>query len=102
VAAEFSLTRSKDLMFSELYEKIQSMLITSNETTEKIKPVNDKKLFKAVELEVKNPNNDMKTIKNKLWLMEVVIEKSNCPEELKECQSELIKLHKDLIRRNYY
>lgn len=102
IAAEYSLTRSKDIMFSELYEKIQSMLIASNEATEKLKPINDKKLFSEVELEINKPSTDLKSTRNKLWLLEIVIEKKTCPETLKEYQSELLKLHKDQLRRNYY
>jgi serine/threonine protein kinase len=102
IASEFGLTRSKDFMFSELYEKIQTLLFLSNEEVEHIRPVDEKKLFEIVEEELKVQDKDLKGVKNKLELLEVVILKKSCPESLKNYQNELLKKHKELIRRNYF
>jgi hypothetical protein len=103
IACDYSLTRSKDLLFSELYEKIQSMLIESNEANGKIKKqVDYGKFFVEVEGEVKKAQKDLDGVKKALNLLEIAVERPECPEVLKQQQHDVLVLYKDLIRRGYY
>lgn len=102
IASEFGLTRSKDFMFSELYEKIQGMLFLSIEECERIVLAQDKEIFDAVLKELDTEDRDLKGIRNKLALLDVVVGRKDCPEKLKECQNEMLIRHKEIIRRNYF
>ncbi|OMJ66001.1 hypothetical protein SteCoe_37314 [Stentor coeruleus] len=103
IVCDYSLTRSKDLLFSELYEKIQSMLIESNDAVERIKKkVDYVKFFLEVEGEVKKVEKDLDGVKKALNLLEIAVERPECPEVLKQQQHDMLVLYKDLIRREYY
>lgn len=103
IACDYSLTRSKDLMFSELYEKIQSMLIETNEANDKIKKqVDYKSFFVEVEKELKKVHKDFDGVKKALNLLEISVERPECPEVFKQQQHDMLVLYKDLIRRGFY
>ncbi|OMJ67917.1 hypothetical protein SteCoe_34792 [Stentor coeruleus] len=103
IADDYSLTRSKDIMFWELYEKIQRMVIESAGAYEKIVSQLDyERFFLEVKEDVPRSNKNMDGVKRALNLLEVAIERHDCPEVLKQQQHDMLVLYKDLLRRGYY
>ena len=103
IAAEYSLTRSKDVLFSDLYEKIQSMLFETADMLENDKTcVDNMELWAEVENLAKVGNGSLQGIRKSLNYLEVAVEIPECPEEIKQLQHEILLAHKDFIRRGYY
>jgi serine/threonine protein kinase len=102
IASEYSLTRSKDILFSELYEKIQGMLFETSDLVEKNNSEDLTLVFSAIEIEARANNDTLDRVKKSLNLLEVAIEIPECPESLKQLQFELLSTFKDLLRRGYY
>lgn len=104
VAAEYSLTRSKDILFSDLYEKIQSFLFETADMLDKVVKIGctDEELFEAFENEAKRSNGNLEEVKQSLIVLEVAVDLPDCPESIKQLQHELLLAHKDFLRRGYY
>jgi TPP-dependent 2-oxoacid decarboxylase len=90
-------------MFGELYEKIQRMVIESAEAYEKIaSQVDYKRFYIEVKEEVPRTNKNMEGVKRALNLLEIAVERTDCPEVLKQQQHDMLVVYKDLLRRGYY
>ena len=103
VAVEYSLTRSKDVLFSDLYEKIQSMLFETNDMLENDKTcLETGDLWADFENQAKIGNSSLEGIKISLNYLEVAVDMPECPEGIKQLQHELLLAHKDFLHRGYY
>ena len=103
IAAEYSLTRSKDILFSELYEKIQAVLLETNDLIERDKPGKEiPEVFLQIEAEAKKNNDNIEAVKRSLNILEVGVENPDCPDSLKQLQNDLLLSYKDFLRRGYY